>query len=124
MSAFPKMSIGRAAPPQRNFRIGYVPGAVVGHPARRNWNELKNKWLRINAETYALIVREKHGQLKWLLRALALAAVGDGPFGKGFPLPADRRIAAKNRALWPCSTVCASGACVDAFRLMIGARRG
>jgi glycosyltransferase involved in cell wall biosynthesis len=57
---------------ERNFRIGYVPGAVVGHPARRNWSELKSKWLRINSETYALDVRERHGQWKWLLRALAL----------------------------------------------------
>ena len=57
---------------ERNFRIGYVPGAVVGHPARRNWSELKSKWLRINSETYALVARERHGQWKWLLRALAL----------------------------------------------------
>jgi glycosyltransferase involved in cell wall biosynthesis len=57
---------------ERNFRIGYVPGAVVGHPARRSWSELKSKWLRINSETYALDARERHGQWKWLLRALAL----------------------------------------------------
>jgi glycosyltransferase involved in cell wall biosynthesis len=55
-----------------NFRIGYVPGAMVGHPARRNWGELKRKWLRINAETYALTTRQTHGRWKWFLRALVL----------------------------------------------------
>ena len=55
-----------------NFRIGYVPEALVGHPARRTWNELKHKWVRINSETYALTVRERHGRFKWLLRTLAL----------------------------------------------------
>jgi GT2 family glycosyltransferase len=55
-----------------NFRIGYVPGAVVGHPARRNWGELKRKWRRINAESYALTVRQAHGRWTWLVRTLAL----------------------------------------------------
>src|SRR6185437_9924334 len=32
------------------FRIGYAPLAAVGHPARRSWDELKNKWSRINSE--------------------------------------------------------------------------
>ncbi len=55
-----------------NFRLGYAQGAVVGHPARRTWRELRGKWLRINSESYALMVRKSYGRLKWLLRALAL----------------------------------------------------
>lgn len=55
-----------------NFRLGYAAGAVVGHPARRTWRELRGKWLRINSESYALMIRKSHGRLKWLLRALAL----------------------------------------------------
>jgi hypothetical protein len=55
-----------------NFRLGYAPEAVVGHPARRDWRELRAKWLRINSESYALMIRKNHGRLKWLLRALAL----------------------------------------------------
>jgi glycosyltransferase involved in cell wall biosynthesis len=55
-----------------NFRLGYAPNAVVGHPARRDWRELRAKWLRINSESYALMIRKNHGRLKWLLRALVL----------------------------------------------------
>jgi glycosyltransferase involved in cell wall biosynthesis len=55
-----------------NFRLGYAPEALVGHPARRTWDELRHKWVRINAETFALATRERHGRFKWLLRTLAL----------------------------------------------------
>ena len=37
-----------------HFTIGYAPRAIVGHPARRSWAELRKKWFRINAETYSL----------------------------------------------------------------------
>jgi GT2 family glycosyltransferase len=67
-----------------NFRIGYAPEALVGHPARRTWNELKHKWVRINSETYALAVREPYGRLKWLLRTLALPASAVVHSGKVF----------------------------------------
>jgi len=55
-----------------NFRLGYAPDALVGHPARRTWGELRHKWVRINAETYALASQQRHGRIKWLLRTLAL----------------------------------------------------
>ena len=55
-----------------NFRLGYAPDALVGHPARRNWDEIRKKWVRINAESFALMSRERGGRLKWLLRTLAL----------------------------------------------------
>lgn len=58
----------------RNFRIGYAPLAAVGHPARRSWDELRNKWSRINSETYLLVTRRKNGWLSWLLVCLMLPA--------------------------------------------------
>lgn len=54
------------------FRLGYAPRAVVGHPARRNWDELVKKWRRLNRETYALYSGTGFGRLRWLLRSLAL----------------------------------------------------
>lgn len=56
------------------FRLGYAPRAIVGHPARRDWNELRGKWLRVNAETFKLYMEQPAGHLKWLLRNLALPA--------------------------------------------------
>ena len=56
------------------FRIGYAPLAAVGHPARRSWDELKGKWSRINAETYALVMRRRFGCLSWLSTFLLLPA--------------------------------------------------
>lgn len=56
------------------FRIGYAPQAVVGHPARANWQELRHKWRRINAETYGLYADKPMGRVKWLVRSLALPA--------------------------------------------------
>lgn len=55
------------------YRLGYVPRAVVGHPARRSWPELVGKWRRVNAETYGLACQR--GQLLgWTFRAAALPA--------------------------------------------------
>lgn len=54
------------------FRLGYAPRAIVGHPARRTWDELKNKWARVNAETYGLYRIRPAGKLQWLVRNLAL----------------------------------------------------
>lgn len=51
------------------YRIGYAPGAVVGHPARRDWPALIGKWRRINAETYKLSSATARGRLGWLARA-------------------------------------------------------
>jgi glycosyltransferase involved in cell wall biosynthesis len=67
-----------------NFRLGYAPDALIGHPARRTWNELKHKWVRINSETYALMAREPYGRLKWLLRTLALPLSAVAHSGKVF----------------------------------------
>lgn len=56
------------------FRIGYAADAVAGHPARANWQQLRHKWRRLNAETFALYADRPRGRLKWALRSLALPA--------------------------------------------------
>jgi GT2 family glycosyltransferase len=56
------------------FRLGYEPRAVVGHPARRDWDELTRKWRRVNAETFGLSQGRPGRKFKWLLRTLALPA--------------------------------------------------
>ena len=54
------------------FSIGYAAEAVVGHPARRNWPELRRKWRRLNDEAFALATEQRAGRLIWLARTLAL----------------------------------------------------
>lgn len=54
------------------LRLGYAPRAVVGHPARRTWQELWAKWRRVNAETYRLYRERPAGRLIWMLRSFAL----------------------------------------------------
>jgi GT2 family glycosyltransferase len=56
------------------YRLGYVRDAVVGHPARRNWAELKAKWRRVDLETFKLHAHSGGGRLNWLARCLALPA--------------------------------------------------
>lgn len=55
-------------------RIVYEPLAVVGHPARRTWEELRNKWRRLGAETFALMAARRTGAMRWFLRSLLLPA--------------------------------------------------
>ena len=56
----------------KGFKLGYAPLAIVGHPARRSWEELWAKWRRVNAETYGLYQERPAGRAKWLARSLAL----------------------------------------------------
>ncbi|HEY0436744.1 MAG TPA: glycosyltransferase [Phenylobacterium sp.] len=58
----------------KGYRLGYVPDAIVGHPARRTWAELKGKWARVNAETYRLHMQNRRGLVAWLGRCAALPA--------------------------------------------------
>jgi GT2 family glycosyltransferase len=51
------------------YRIGYVPNALVWHPARRAWRELIRKWDRVTAESRSLASRRKGWQAAWLCRA-------------------------------------------------------
>ena len=57
---------------EAGLMIGYAPGAVVGHPARRTWRELRDKWRRLSAETYGLYRTRRAGRPIWLIRSLAL----------------------------------------------------
>jgi len=52
---------------KRNFKIGYVDNAIVGHPARSDWPSLIDKWKRINAQSYERIAHSRIGQAKWLI---------------------------------------------------------
>lgn len=54
------------------FSIGYVEKAVVGHPARVSWAELRKKWQRLNVETYGLYRSRRFGKAQWLLRTWLL----------------------------------------------------
>ncbi|HEX4184035.1 MAG TPA: glycosyltransferase, partial [Caulobacteraceae bacterium] len=48
------------------FKIGYEPAAVVGHPARRTWAELEKKWRRTNREAYLLHSSSPQGFVKYV----------------------------------------------------------
>ena len=54
------------------YRLGYAGAAIVGHPARRTWPELRRKWERLNFETYGLSAGAPFRKLKWLGRSLLL----------------------------------------------------
>lgn len=53
--------------------LGYAPDAIVSHPPRRNWEELRTKFARIDRETFAwTTASKKHGRIRWLARSFAL----------------------------------------------------
>lgn len=53
--------------------LGYAADAVVAHPPRRNWAELKQKFARINSETYAYYrATRRMGRVNWMLRSFVL----------------------------------------------------
>jgi GT2 family glycosyltransferase len=54
------------------FRLGFEPRAIAGHPARRDWLELKRKWTRTTREAYLLMRSQPAGAFKWLLRSWAV----------------------------------------------------
>jgi len=56
------------------LRIGYAAGAVVVHPGRRNWQELRTKLARLNLETQAWYAQTGFGRTRWLLRSMLLPA--------------------------------------------------
>lgn len=49
--------------------IVYEPEALVYHPAREDWQELKLKWERINRETYRLYSERRFANILWLIRS-------------------------------------------------------
>lgn len=66
---------------QKGYRIGYAPDALVGHPARRTWADLKKKWSRLDREAFELALEAPAGRLRWLLKALVmpLSALAHAP---------------------------------------------
>ena len=54
------------------YRLGYAPAAIVGHPARRTWEDLLKKWKRTNREAYILYASRKYGLAAYLVRSFAL----------------------------------------------------
>ncbi|TCK07544.1 glycosyltransferase family 2 protein [Marinobacterium mangrovicola] len=57
---------------QKGYILGYAGLSIIEHPPRKNWDELKIKWRRLNRETYALILTKPNGKLRWFLRTLLL----------------------------------------------------
>lgn len=58
----------------RGFRLAYAPGAVIAHPARRDWESLVRKWRRLNDEAFKLASEKPLGRVRWTLKALAMPA--------------------------------------------------
>ncbi len=56
----------------KNYKIIYDPSVIVGHPARRNWQELRKKFERLSREGYLLIKDKPRGRLKWFIRSFAV----------------------------------------------------
>jgi GT2 family glycosyltransferase len=81
------------------YGLGYAPDAIVGHPARRTWDDLLKKMRRINAETFALYAREPGGRAFWLARTLALPAVTFGQALRALASPNHQRPADRAGAL-------------------------
>ena len=54
------------------LEVLYAEDAVVVHPARRNWDALKAKWLRLDYETYNLLKAQGGSDLTWFAQAWAL----------------------------------------------------
>ena len=56
------------------YALAFEPGAIVGHPARRDWNALIRTWERRTRESYLLTREKRFGRLQWLLRAWIVLA--------------------------------------------------
>lgn len=63
------------------YRLGYAADAVVGHPARKTWAELRKKWERTNKEAYLLYAARSGGLWLYLARAglMPLSALAHTP---------------------------------------------
>lgn len=58
----------------KGFTLGYADDAIVDHPARKTWEELEAKWLRVDSETFQLHLMYGKSRAVWLARCLALPA--------------------------------------------------
>jgi glycosyltransferase involved in cell wall biosynthesis len=57
-----------------NYRFRYAGDVVVSHPARRDWNELTQKWRKSTRESYAAAIENPNGRTRWFLRSFAVLA--------------------------------------------------
>lgn len=55
------------------YRLGYAERAIVGHPARREWQALVKRWDRVTMEMLGLQRESPYWVAKWLLYAAAVA---------------------------------------------------
>ncbi len=58
----------------KGYRLAYAPDVVVGHPARRNWEELAAKWRRLVRESFGYHRQCGRSMGAWLGTALAVMA--------------------------------------------------
>ena len=81
----------------KGYRIRYVAGLKVYHPARKDFEELRRKWRRQTAHDFADALAEPFGRVKWALKMLAMSL---SPLGE-LPrvLLSDRVRGLRNRAL-------------------------
>jgi GT2 family glycosyltransferase len=56
------------------YALAFVPEAVVGHPARRDWRELVRKWDRHTRESYLLAREKRLGRLAWMAKSWLVLA--------------------------------------------------
>jgi GT2 family glycosyltransferase len=56
------------------LRLAYADDVVVSHPARYDWDQLKNKWRKLTAEAYAVACEKRYGRLLWFFRSWAILA--------------------------------------------------
>lgn len=54
------------------YGIGYAQNAVVGHPAREDWPQLRKKWQRLMEESFVLAMESGMSRIFWLLRTWAV----------------------------------------------------
>jgi GT2 family glycosyltransferase len=57
----------------QGYRIAYASDAIVAHPARRSWAELRRKWRRLTNEAMALDRETGQGTTQAALEAIAVA---------------------------------------------------
>jgi GT2 family glycosyltransferase len=61
---------------KRAVKMGYrwycASDSIVGHPARRDWNDLTKKWRRLAKESLSCMKEHSGWRLRWTLRTLLL----------------------------------------------------
>jgi len=60
----------------KGYPIRYCPELVVSHPTRRDWAELRRKWIRANNENYFFNGTSLRDRVRWGFRALVVLCLG------------------------------------------------